>query len=314
MDWIKRLNQGPRLIALGEGVAEVLDWAYSPHLPDNVPHRHAHFELCQVGAYGSGHFIVEDRPYAICPGDLFIARPGVVHQIVNHTHPDMELFWVSFLLTPKADPPRGEVDALLHMFAGSPVVVVADAERSIAALWQALRTVAQGSPRAGYDTQLSGLTASLLIAMAQAGAGPAALLTEAAVEQDGGAVRARLAARYVHDNLDRRLSVSEIAAHVHLSPRQLSRLFARLIGTSPAAYVEQTRLERACALLQQSGAPIKSIAAAVGYDSVHHFSRAFSRRFACSPGAFRQTNARAVPKSQRRDGSGQRHADAPLLQ
>jgi AraC-like DNA-binding protein/quercetin dioxygenase-like cupin family protein len=296
MDWIKRLNQGPRLVALGEAMAEVLHWSYAPHLPDNVPHRHTYFEICQVGTYGSGHFIVENRPYNIWPGDLFIARPGVVHQIVNTAQPNMELFWVSFTWTPKADVPKGEVDTLLHMFAKSPVLVVPD-ER-VAALWQALRTIARESLRPGSETQITALVGLLLLTIAQAGAGPAVPLVAKPAKFEAGAAKAQLAMRYVHDNLDRHLPIPEVAAQVHLSRRHLSRLFTQFVGTSPAAYIERVRLERACTLLRQTNIPIKGIAAAVGYENVHHFTRAFSRRFGCPPGAFRQANTRHVPKSQ----------------
>lgn len=313
MDWIKRLNQGPHLIALGDTMAEVLHWAYSPHLPDNVPHRHTHFEICQVGAYGAGHFIVEDRPYLVEPGNLFIARPGVAHQIMNTAQPDMELFWVSFTWTAEVDVPKGEVDALQRKFTGSPILVVADEAARVAAPWHALRTVAGEGPQLGYETQITGLIAALLLAILQAGAGPTTFLTEESAGSDAGALKARLAARYIHDNLERRLSIPEIAAQLHLSPRHLSRLFARFIGASPAAYVERARLDRACLLLQ-TRSPIKEVAVSVGYRDVHHFTRAFSRRFGCSPGVFRQANSRNVPKSQRRGGSGQRHGDAPLLQ
>jgi AraC-like DNA-binding protein len=314
MDWINRLNQRPRLIALGEETAEVLHWAYSPHLPDNVPHRHTYFEICQVGGYGGGQFIVEGRPCMINPGDVFIARPGVIHQIVNAVHPHMELFWLSFTWTPRASAPEGEVSTLLHVFAASSILVAPDEDKRIAMLWQALRSIAQGSPRPGCEMQIANLTASLLLAMAQVGAGPALSLSQEMVGPPAGAAKVRLAARYVHDNLDRRLPVSEVAAQVHLSPRQLSRLFTQVVGIPPAAYIERTRLERACALLQHSSTPIKGIAAAVGYDNVHHFSRAFSRRFGCSPGAFRQASSGDVRKSQSRDGLGQRHSVTPLLQ
>ncbi|MDQ3399196.1 MAG: helix-turn-helix domain-containing protein, partial [Deinococcota bacterium] len=68
--------------------------------------------------------------------------------------------------------------------------------------------------------------------------------------------------------------------------------------------VEQARLDRARALLEHTGTPIKGIAAAVGYKSVHHFSRAFSRQVGRSPGAYREASTRDVPKSQRGGGSG----------
>lgn len=314
MDWTSRLNQRARRIALGEGTAEVLDWAYAPHLPDNVPHRHAHFEICQVGAYGSGRFIVEDRPFEIQPGDLFIARPGVVHQIVNTAQPDMELFWVSFVWMPGTDLPKGEVDTLLHIFTQAPLPVVRDEDARVSSLWQALRAVAQGGPRPGFEAQLEGLTASLLLAIAQAGAGQEMSQTAESVGLDAATVKMRLAVRYIHDNLDRRLPVPEIAAQVHLSPRHLARLFAEHVGASPAAYVEGARLDRAKALLEHTGTPIKGIAVAVGYESVHHFSRVFSRQVGRSPGVYRDASTRDVPKSQGCGRLSQRHAEQRLLQ
>jgi AraC family L-rhamnose operon transcriptional activator RhaR len=279
-------------------MAEVLAWAYSPYLPDNVPHRHTYFEICQVGAYGSGYFIVEGRSHEIHPGNLFIARPGVIHQIVNTAHPNMELFWVAFLWTPASGVPNGEVDTLLDIFVKSPNLVVQDEDKRISILWQALRAVAQGSPRSGYDMQVEGLAASLLLAIAQVGAGSDLPQAEEPVGLHADAVKVRLALRYIHDNLDRRLPVPEIATQVHLSPRHLSRLFAQYVGVSPAAYVEQARLDRAKALLEHTGTPIKGIAGAVGYQNVHHFSRAFSRHVGHSPGAYREATSTMSQKAK----------------
>jgi AraC family L-rhamnose operon transcriptional activator RhaR len=80
MDWITRLNCGPK--TLGAGL-ETLVWNYSPHLRDNVFHRHTYFEVCLVGAHGAGIFSVENDAHAIEPGTTFFARPGVVHRIQN---------------------------------------------------------------------------------------------------------------------------------------------------------------------------------------------------------------------------------------
>jgi transcriptional regulator GlxA family with amidase domain len=99
----------------------------------------------------------------------------------------------------------------------------------------------------------------------------------------------RQALRYVHDNLDRPLAVDELARHVHLSRRQLTRLFTDHVGRSPAAYVEHTRLDHAAALLVRTDLPIKRVAAAVGYPDPALFTRAFSRRLGTPPGRFRRS-------------------------
>jgi AraC family L-rhamnose operon transcriptional activator RhaR len=100
--------------------------------------------------------------------------------------------------------------------------------------------------------------------------------------------------RYVQDNLDRPMSVDELARHVHLSPRQLTRAFRIHTGQSPAGYVERARLDHAAALLIRSDLPIKQIASEVGYGDVAQFTRAFSRRLGTPPGRFRR-NATLQP-------------------
>jgi AraC family L-rhamnose operon transcriptional activator RhaR len=166
-----------------------------------------------------------------------------------------------------------------------------------------LRAVAGGSSSTGSDTQIALLSAALILSLAQAGAGEVAKLQQTRAEsgsiangpvallstrQNGAQqMSARLAVRYIHDNLYRRLPLEEIAAQVHVSPRHLSRLLQHLTGVSPAVYIEQARIDRAAALLRHSDTPIKEIANEVGYADVHHFTRVFTRRCGVSPGAFR---------------------------
>ena len=119
MTWIERLNRDAAgRIPVGANLTvEVLHWAYHPHLPDNVLHRHTYFEVCLVGAWGSGQFRVgqgaAQSVSEIEPGSVFIARPGVVHQITNtggdnndnnDNNGNMELLWLSFHAPPASGP------------------------------------------------------------------------------------------------------------------------------------------------------------------------------------------------------------------
>jgi AraC-like DNA-binding protein len=133
----------------------------------------------------------------------------------------------------------------------------------------------------------------LLLGIARVGAGPGDPLPETPPAADAGASLARIAVRYVHDNLSRPLTVPEVAAYLHLSPRHLTRLFVRFTGVPPAAYIEQARMERARSLLLRTDDPIKQVAALAGYGDVHHFTRVFSRRFGCPPGRYRETGGAA---------------------
>jgi transcriptional regulator GlxA family with amidase domain len=80
-----------------------------------------------------------------------------------------------------------------------------------------------------------------------------------------------------------RLDLASLAAVACVSPRQLSRLFATELGVSPAAYVELTRIDIARRLLEDTAAPIKSVAHAAGFGSTATLRRAFLRRLGVTP-------------------------------
>lgn len=274
---------------LGQGTVELLQWAYAGHLADNRPHRHTFFEVCLVGEYGAGEFIVQKQPYPIGPGDLFIARPGVMHQIINTGRPHMELFWVSFGWNPPGQAKTSdEVDSLLRAFADSPVLVAPDGQGQLNALWRALQALASGAPGPAYERQYQSLMTAFILGVAQAGAGRDILSHAEPSGPDAGDQAARLAVRFIHDNLNRPLPLPEIAAQVYLSPRHLSRLFTRFTGKSVASYITHARMDRARGLLLRSSLPIKEVAATVGYPDVHHFTRVFTTHFGCPPGEMRR--------------------------
>ncbi len=285
---VQQLNALSTSLDLGEdcGRAQILSWNYASALPDNLPHRHTFFEICTIGTHGEGHFLVEGAAHSIQSGDTFFARPGVIHQIVNTATPGMELFWVCFSLEGSGDTARA--------FAQSNVLVAQD-ER-LGFIWNALATAAI-STTAGAPEVVRSISSALLQAILGAGSDlPAATSLPLPNFQ---AHQARTAVRFVHDNLARPLSLAEIASHIHVSPRQLTRLFVQFTGTSPAAYIERARLDRAEALLLKSALSLKAIAREVGYPNAAHFSRVFSKRNGNPPGDFRQ---RGGPMIQRPSG------------
>jgi len=289
MDWTERLNKGFGALNLGRGKVEVLYWHRQAHLPDNQPHTHTFFEVCQVGRWGAGRFTAGGHEHAIGVGDVFIARPGVVHQIVNTSSPLMELRWICFQWIADGTGDETDADRLMRAFVESKLTVSSDSDRMVGAIWDALVLLAEASPRLGYDAQAAGLVQALILAIAQSGTSPDGTALDEPAGPELGYVTAGIAVRYVHDNLGRPLTLPEIAAHVAVSPRHLARIFARYVGTSPATYVLRSRLVRSVGMLTHSSAPIKEIAREVGFDDVHHFTRVFTRHFGCPPGEYRRT-------------------------
>ncbi|WP_065375774.1 GlxA family transcriptional regulator [Ensifer adhaerens] len=83
------------------------------------------------------------------------------------------------------------------------------------------------------------------------------------------------------------ISISELAASVGLSRRQLERLFMEKAKMSPALVYRKFRLERAKHLLTQTDASLIEIALEVGFESAGHFSRIFAKTYGQTPSRLR---------------------------
>lgn len=119
----------------------------------------------------------------------------------------------------------------------------------------------------------------------------------------GGPQRASLVERYgihrrdlitalelMENNLSEPLSRSDIAQQIHLSTRQLDRLFTKYIGAGFAAHYKSIRLQRARDLLRSTPLPVTDIAMACGFSSLSHFSRSFREAFGFPPRSTRKRN------------------------
>lgn len=83
-------------------------------------------------------------------------------------------------------------------------------------------------------------------------------------------------------------SIAEIAKRHGYSREHFARVFRKVMGVSPSEFFIQKRVERAKSLLRGSPLTISQIAEALGYQSVHFFSRQFKRRTGTSPARFRK--------------------------
>jgi transcriptional regulator GlxA family with amidase domain len=91
-------------------------------------------------------------------------------------------------------------------------------------------------------------------------------------------------------------SLDELAKHLNVSTRQLTRLFRDELSTTPARYVENIRFDMARALLDQ-GHTATQAASRAGFPSYESMRRVFARKLSISPAAYQRrfrTTRRAV--------------------
>jgi transcriptional regulator GlxA family with amidase domain len=104
--------------------------------------------------------------------------------------------------------------------------------------------------------------------------------------------RIQSALAYAKRNLDKPLTVRQLAEAAHLSPRQFSRAFHAETGQSPAKAVENLRVEAARLMMEQSRHSIDVIARQTGFADRDRMRRSFLRAFGQPPQVIRR-NARA---------------------
>lgn len=95
--------------------------------------------------------------------------------------------------------------------------------------------------------------------------------------------------RFVHDNLERRIAVSELAREAGMSEAALRRALRAGLGTSPAALVSRLRAARARDLIDAGASDLGRVAVDCGYADQAHLTRSFRRAFGRTPGAWRAT-------------------------
>lgn len=93
---------------------------------------------------------------------------------------------------------------------------------------------------------------------------------------------------YIDNNLFRKLTIDDLADHVHFSRSRTFHLFKEVYGMSPFRYYAAQRMELAKSMLIHSSMSIRGIAEQLGFADYHHFSIFFKKECGMSPLQFRK--------------------------
>lgn len=96
-----------------------------------------------------------------------------------------------------------------------------------------------------------------------------------------------LAASYVKENFNKKISLDSVAELCGMSRSHFSRTFRQQHGITFQEYIVKQRMERAGELLKNTGRSVTEVAMAVGYTDLSNFTRTFKKYIGVGPTYFR---------------------------
>ena len=93
----------------------------------------------------------------------------------------------------------------------------------------------------------------------------------------------RVARQFIGDHLAEPMGLEDVARAAYITPQHLIKLFRQHLGTTPARYWWQLRLNQGVALLRETGLSVTEIAQRTGFSNPFHFSRMVKQRYQLSP-------------------------------
>lgn len=95
---------------------------------------------------------------------------------------------------------------------------------------------------------------------------------------------------YILQNLDKTLSVKDVAMQVNLNPEYFTRLFKKSTGINIKTYITDCKITAAKDLLTNSSLPITMIALELGYNNFSHFTQIFKKMTDFTPREYRKNS------------------------
>ena len=260
----------------------------------NLRHRHSYYEVCLVLG-GKGTYSYGDRDYPLKRGDLFIADPGVIHEIISSRQDSLKIQFFSFSFqtsdsigtSEKGEPfnDTSPLDKSVRAFLDHHSVLVPGC-KELEVLFRSLQLASLESNSMKRSLRNDSLIMTILLDIILYS------IKDISDQKADSSLNTRVLAAlvYMRDNSFRKLSVQEVADHIAVSPRTLRRLINEYCGKTVIQKCFEIRMEEAARfLLANPEHSISEIGYVFGFENPSDFCRGFKKVLNLSPGKFRES-------------------------
>lgn len=91
------------------------------------------------------------------------------------------------------------------------------------------------------------------------------------------------ARQYVQENVEKRIMLQDVADTVCISPGYLSALFKKQYNQNFVDYINETKMNHACRLIEEGNHRIYEISYLLGFENAYYFTKVFKRHIGMTP-------------------------------
>lgn len=231
---------------------------------------------------GSGKYKIEDRQYEVNANQYFILPANTSHAYASNNEDPWTIYWIHF---------KGTLATYYAQAGESPITISSNLNSRIAdrnAIFEDIFMTLSD----GYTIENLRYTTSLLhFYLGSLQYLPIYRKYHKKAESGNHSeenVVINAALKYMEENLEKSVTLHDIAKYTGYSVSHFSMLFKCNMGHSPLSYFNELKIKKACELLDTTELKINQISCMVGFNDSFYFSRLFAKIVGVSPKKYRE--------------------------
>jgi AraC-like DNA-binding protein/mannose-6-phosphate isomerase-like protein (cupin superfamily) len=259
----------------------ITDIGYYPNAQYHYRHR-SHGVNQNILIYctkGQGWVKIREKKYTLSAGDFVLLPAGTPHEYAADEQAPWTIYWLHFKGTDSTE----FVDMMLKKM-GDHVASISFQENRLQLFEEIYKSLERG-----YSLDnICYATLSLQYFLGSCCFDNNYLVTSQKTDSIS------LCVNYLQKNIDKPLSLHDIANTVNLSVSHFASVFKRSTGFSVIEYFNQLKTQKACQYLQFTDLRINEVADRLGIEDPHYFSRMFTKIVGMSPNKYRNRKKTSV--------------------
>ncbi len=255
--------------------------------------RHIHRSI-EIYLISSGCCSMDINAWKILckAGDFIMIPPNTVHSFYletedvctfRHIHFNPDLFSQWYLN--QAEPYPLDLLTALVVSCGSYIHLVAD-ETTASLVSRIIDETASGGVFSAAMANLH--MAELILHMIMLIRPDMSLITGSSAHTPEHIRYVSYALSYIHENFSGKILIQDIAEHLNISSRYLSKVFFQHMNLTILNYINLYRINQAIELMPDAGLTLTNIAALIGLKDSQHFSKLFRSIIGLPPNQYRK--------------------------